>query len=145
MIYELTVTAPDQRVLYTGHTDSWGDMLLYGLKPAHPWGIYPTVLDARQPPITRVSRQLRNETLGMFYAANKFAIVLPGYAWPTAKKSVDIFLRWAKAVGEGNRRAIVKLYVCSQLYTHWQGKTFDQIMQEANLQWADGVIHELYM
>ncbi|KAK3652162.1 hypothetical protein LTR56_005293 [Elasticomyces elasticus] len=140
MIYELTVTTADQRVLYTGHIHSWCDLVPYGLKPAHPWKIYPTGLDAHQPPITRVSRQLRNETLGMFYAANTFAIVLPGYGWPTARRSVDVFLRWAKAIGADNRRAITKLYI----YPYWQAKTFDQIMQEANLQWAEGIIRELH-
>ncbi|KAK5126969.1 hypothetical protein LTR85_008327 [Meristemomyces frigidus] len=58
----------------------------------------------RQPNITRVSKQLRAETLPLFYSNNFFVLHLFGHMVP-------IWHRWLHAIGRRNRRHLTNLWL----------------------------------
>ncbi|KAK5714478.1 hypothetical protein LTR15_010660 [Elasticomyces elasticus] len=89
-----------------------------------------------QPPITEVCRQLRAETITMFYAVNSFAVKTEG---PSREANVDIFVRWSNAIGSHNRQAISRLYICDHKEPD-RGKTVKEIMTKAKLSWAAGAV-----
>ena len=78
---------------------------------------------AKQPDITKVSRQLRSKTLPIYYGMNKFLVHCyfdTGY--PGFERSGIQFhqqLRWMKAMGKINLGMIRSLEICHQGYDRY--------------------------
>lgn len=62
----------------------------------------------RQPRITRVSRQVREETLAMFYEKNEFVVFLGILTWDAIVRRLK---EWLKAIGVANWSHIRALVV----------------------------------
>lgn len=94
---------------------------------------------AKQPAITRVSRQLRMETLPMYYGLNEFftKILNRGLNWAPVPQDNDPIEQWADmdhlfawlgTMGQANRDLVKRLTVRSarKLGHHWLAKQLDQ-------------------
>lgn len=70
----------------------------------------PDLLYGRQPAITLVSRQLRRETLKLFYSVNTFSVDITTWS-RTANGKVDTRLAnsWLRAIGKENAACIKKV------------------------------------
>jgi hypothetical protein len=75
-------------------------------------------LNARQHPLTRTCRQIRNETIAMFYAHNKFMGTfalqrLPGNYGHTriAGKDLDVLLAWLECLSTARHDLISRLNI----------------------------------
>ena len=94
-IYELIVVEPSGKDLYVGarHWYVWLDHSIVG-----------QIDTAKQPPITRVCRQLRREALPLFYAHDTFTTMLEiDEPWAINTKSTN---SWLEAIGPHNARAM---------------------------------------
>ena len=64
-----------------------------------------------QPPLTKICRQLRSESLPIFYKANIFvveAFLEGGVLEPSgAPNEENITIRWIPAIGKENRRSLL--------------------------------------
>lgn len=61
-------------------------------------------VNIRQPPITRICKQMRRETLGIFYGGNKFEAMLY-----TLNFEANDAIQWLRAIGNTNARMIKQL------------------------------------
>ncbi|KAK4898262.1 hypothetical protein LTR27_004269 [Elasticomyces elasticus] len=139
LIYEYTITA--KGTLYVGTYDFWS-LSRYNLvaDSGSQWHEgrrafrYPTL--PVQPPVTKVCRQLRAETLTTFYAVNSFAVKI---AELDREDNANIFVQWSKVIGMANRQAISRLYICDHKELG-RGKTVKEIVTNAQLSWAAGAV-----
>ncbi|KAF2170637.1 hypothetical protein M409DRAFT_19452 [Zasmidium cellare ATCC 36951] len=63
-------------------------------------------ISALQPPVSQVNRQLRHETLPVFYSANTFTAQLDNAV------DLDIALAWLTAIGDDNISHLRKIILC---------------------------------
>ncbi|KAK5732233.1 hypothetical protein LTR17_010679 [Elasticomyces elasticus] len=70
------------------------------------------ILSAVQPAITRVSRQLRKDTLPMFYNVNNFAVKTLDRHAPAIRDGSSQVCRWLRCIGAEKARMIKNFTVC---------------------------------
>lgn len=88
-IYQLLVVKPQNTITMLSNYDC-----------------YRSEVSARQPHISFVSHQLRNETLPLFYGANLFL------AEVTFTADLEIAKRWLNAIGDENVKSLRRLAIC---------------------------------
>ncbi|KAK6390286.1 hypothetical protein LTR65_005661 [Meristemomyces frigidus] len=74
---------------------------------------HPISCAAQQPPLTLTSRQIRQESLALFYAANTFEVYAFGIG-PVFFMDLRHILRWCVKIGSANRRAMGRIVVCTR-------------------------------
>jgi len=91
---------------------------------------------AVQPAITRLSRQIRKETLPMFYALSSFELRLDGV---TLHQSTEVLKKWIEAIGAENARRITNLKVH---YIVYLGQSREMTFSALTLDAACGLAEE---
>ncbi|KAK5705570.1 hypothetical protein LTR97_002689 [Elasticomyces elasticus] len=96
---------------------------------------------AAQPAITRVSRQLRKDTLEMFYNVNQFVIELTGlYTWDLASVGDCKASQWLEAVGRQHAAAMKNITVKYCPYElRSLNTTIDRVMADTSFRYVAGV------
>ncbi|KAK4892303.1 hypothetical protein LTR27_009137 [Elasticomyces elasticus] len=96
---------------------------------------------AAQPAITRVSRQLRKDTLEMFYNVNQLVIELTElYTWRLASVGDHKASRWLEAVGPQQAAFIKAITIKYSLHALRQlGTSIDRVMVETSFRFVAAV------
>lgn len=96
--------------------------------------------DITQPSLTRVCRQVRKESLPVFYGANVFA--MPAYRAryedPPIAGLSTIVRDWLKAIGKKNRK-LLRIVVFPYVYVVPQDD-FSRLLKDAGLKLKFGVV-----
>ncbi|KAK5712114.1 hypothetical protein LTR15_012183 [Elasticomyces elasticus] len=101
---------------------------------------------ARQPPITRVSRQVRKETLAMFYSINHFVIQADTiFGLMDAESLWRIANAWLGAIGQQHAKSIKDITIqYFRTVLARRGTSIEREMAETNLRFVAKVakLHE---
>ncbi|KAK3711207.1 hypothetical protein LTR37_009801 [Vermiconidia calcicola] len=98
-----------------------------------------------QPALTRVCKQMRSETLPMFYGSNTFKLYID--AEKGATPSFRVMRRWLRYIGAENRQWVEKVVVCTRvpeadLLRSFKNRILHRISPEVVTNWGNEAADE---